>query len=79
MCKCGYVPLFYHSTGSKCEVECVSVGMYLCHSTGSECEVVGYVPLFYHSTGSECEVECVSVGMYLCFIILQGVSVRLSA
>ena len=37
-----------------------------------------YVPLFYHSTGSECEVECVSVGMYLCFIILQGVSVRLS-
>ena len=25
-----YVPLFYHSTGSKCEVECVSVGMYLC-------------------------------------------------
>ena len=38
-----------------------------------------YVPLFYHSTGSKCEVECVSVGMYLCFIILQGVSVRLSA
>ena len=40
----------------------------------------GYVPLFYHSTGSKCEVECtfVSVGMYLCFIILQGVSVRLS-
>ena len=37
-----------------------------------------YVPLFYHSTGSECEVECVSVGMYLT-IILQGVSVRLSA
>ena len=25
-----HVPLFYHSTGSKCEVECVSVGMYLC-------------------------------------------------
>ena len=24
------VPLFYHSTGSKCEVQCVSVGMYLC-------------------------------------------------
>ena len=64
MCKCGYVPLFYHSTGSKCEVECVSVGMYL--------------KVFYHSTGSKCEVECVSVGMYLTSIILQGVSVRLS-
>ena len=38
----------------------------------------GYVPLFYHSTGSKCEVECVSVGMYLCFIILQGMSERLS-
>ena len=39
MCKCGYVPLFYHSTGSKCEVECVSVGMYLCFIIGSKCEV----------------------------------------
>ena len=75
-----YVPLFYHSTGSECEVECVQCGLCFIILQGVSVRLCkcGYIPLFYHSTGSKCEVECVSVGMYLCFIILQGVSERLS-